>query len=289
MPKYGNRWIEKLVPARGEAEVMARVKGSYGGKMQSRGYRKRGFRKNSTRNPEAEFTPGVYGNANWADGKVNLLWGNSTESGDTAHRLLSFNADTVAANEQQPQCFLRRINLELAFMAQVSHVVIGGNTVQEFDNNERKQIPAPGIASQTDDTETGAVIGGEQHASSLQGGASWMEGVPLTLFMIYETLQEAQTAIDFDGDGATAFFSASARRNKKIFWTKVVVPTAYRPVTVNLKHSFPGAGVRLSQGDREIYQVTLGFVSPAGLGSSAQTRAACFVGENRFWYFLDKP
>jgi len=285
MPKYGNRWVEKLIPARGEAEVMARVKGSYGGKMQSRGYRRRGYRKNSTKNPEAQYAKGGYGNVNWADGRPNLLW-NQTVSDGHIERFLSFNANAVDSNAQQPQVFLRRINLEMAVLADIAQVYIAGDR-NEFTANERAQIPGVGI-TETGDALTGQLLGGDRANGTLLGGISWAEGVPVTFFMIYETLDEANLPLAdvFDGN---SIMNEDSQRNKRIFWQKLVVPTLYRPVTFNIKKNFPGAGVRLSMGEREIYQVTLAYQVPAGTGANVRASASAYVGENRFWYFLDKP
>lgn len=289
MARYGNSWVEKLIPARGEAEVMARVKGGYGAKnMQRRGGPRYGRRfKNSTKNPEAQFSNGTYGNVNWADGRPNMLWPEGPGDAQVPRRLLSFNADTVASSEAQAQCFLRRINLELAFMATISRVSIAGDNL-ENNGNERQQIPQPGLAFDTSNTPNGALLNGDPQQASLQGAVSWYEGIPIILFLCYESLAQAESPFDtsFSDD---SMLNTNSQRNKRIFWQKLIVPAVTRPVVVNVKKNFPGAGVRLSKGDREIYQVTLGFQGPTHAGVSFSETATEFTGENRWWYFLDKP
>lgn len=286
MPRYGKSWgIDKLIPAKGEAEVMARVKGSYGARGASAMYRrKRRWSKNSTRNPEAQFCNGTYGNVNYGDGRPNMLWSWDAGGAQLPRRLLSFNADTVASAEEQAQCFLRRINVQMGLMATVQTVNIG--TMVEYNANEREQIPA-GFAVNSGDN-LGWLMGGNPEKATLKGAVSWVEGVPVILFLCYETLAQAESPFEtsFSDD---SMLNTNSQRNKRIFWQQLVIPTAYNAKVVNVKHSFPGAGVRLSKGDREIYQVTLGYQGPAHAGLGITQTVTEYTAENRFWYFLDKP
>lgn len=267
---------------------MARVKGGYGAKMaRNAGYGRRGRYRNSTKNPEAQFKPGVYGNVNWKDGRPNLLWASDgTATGNIPGRLLSFNADTVAASEDQPQAFLRRMNLELGFLVNVDQVTINGDRA-EYAGNERRQIPF-GTVIDSGGGLTGPLLGGDHADSLLAGAVSWAEGTPLSLFMLYETYEQAQQPLDVTLSEQSVF-SVNAQRNARVFWQKLIIPALYRPVVMNIKKNFPGAGVRLSKGDREIYQISLCFQGPLISGSNPQATVVEYTGENRFWYFLDKP
>jgi len=288
MARFGKRGIGDFIPARGEAEVTARVKGAYGGKanMYRRSHSR--YKRNSTKNPEAQYANGIYGNVNWADGRPNLMHPVNAGSGPVGvpQRLLSFNADTVAGNEHSAQCFLRRINVELGFMAQISQANVVGDAT-ENNKNTRHEIPQPGPFFDGT-SSSGALIGGDYDDNTLLGGTSWVEGTPITLFMVYETLAQANEAFDATFSEGS-IFSDQDQRNSRFFWQKLIIPAAYRPEKVNIKKNFPGAGVRLSKGDREIYQVTIGYQGFQPAGTLNQATTAFVTGENRFWYFLDKP
>lgn len=283
MARYGKRGIGDFIPARGEAEVTARLKGAYGGKKMSYGKRRR-FSRNSTKNPESQFKPGSYGNVNWDDSKPNLIWRSNAGDAVTPIRLLSFNADSVAADENQPQAFLKRINLQLAFISGLGQARVS-DALMSYGQAERDDIPPMG--GDYLGTINGALLSGRLDNSTLVGPTSWMEGMPVQLFMIYETLEEANEPLSTALDGTIE--QVDSLRNKRFFWRRLICPTAYNPTIVNIKKSFPGAGVRVSQGEREIYQVTLGCQGYTEMGSSVFPTLTMVTGENRWWYFKDKP
>lgn len=281
MARYGRRGIGDFIPARGEAEVTARVKGAYGAKNMSRRYASR----TSTKNPEAQYHPGVYGNVNWSDSGPNLIWRSNAGDAVTPVRLLSFNADSVAADEQQPQAFLRRINLQLAFIAGIGKARVGGS-LMDYGQAERDDIPPYAVQSSTD-AISGPLLSGRLDNSSLEGPTSWAEGLPVMLFMVYETFTDANAALSTSLDGTVELVDSV--RNKKVFWRRLICPTVYNPTIVNIKKSFPGAGVKLTQGTREIYQVSLCVQGFQNMGSTVFPVLTEVTGENRFWYFQEKP
>jgi len=195
----------------------------------------------------------ILGNANWSYARPNLL-GTSTVLWTVPQRIASFNADTVAGTEQSPDCYLKRIDIQSVFTPVMGKLRIDG-TLNDFDAARRDDIPAfSGFADTTG--YTGALLPGTINNSTLLAPASWMEGVPYNLALVYEDYGEAGIALDSTGDLEDPWTSFQGD-TKRVFWQKLICPTIYRPVHVNIHKVFKGRGVHLSQEPRGIYQVSL--------------------------------
>ena len=249
--------------------------------MKRRNFRRTGNRRYNSSNPAAEWHPLVYGNVNWGEFKPNLLWNLELGSTTAPQRIVSFNADTVASDEANPDVTLKRLDIQQCWMAGMGAGRIDGTLQTQWSRTFRDDIPA---FSGFPDTSgyTGVLVSGDLDNSQLVGPTSFMEGIPLNLALIYETFSEAQQDI-------TVFleepFVVGNVRNKRIFWQKLICPTLYRPSMVNIDKTFAGRGVRLSKGEREIYQVSLIAWSYSDMGTVIKPAVTFVSGTQRALYF----
>lgn len=284
MPFRKRGW-DDVIPAKGEARVLAELKGSYGSKGRSmRSYRKGGrrfSRRYNSSNPAAEWQEMILGNANWEMYKPNM-WKplNGSTAATTAVRILSINADTVAALEQNPDCTLKRIDIEMAWMAMLGMRRANG-TLGEYDSGTRDDIPPFGTSDPTTGF-SGPLLSGDVRSNTLVGGTSWAEGLPFQLALIYETEQEANGSLEAVLEEP---WVVQNQRTKRFFWQKLYCPTIYRPAMVTIDKTFPGRGVALRKGQREIYQVSLIAWAYSDMGTTVEPGWTFAVGKARALYF----
>lgn len=274
--------IGDWIPVGGEGRVLAEIKGKVGrASMKRRSNFRRGNRRYNSSNPAAEWSPLVYGNVNWGEFKPNLLWNTETGIPSAVQRIVSFNADTVASGESQPDITLKRLDIQQCWMAGMGAGRIDGTLQTQWSRTFRDDIPA---FSGFPDTSgyTGVLVSGDLDNGSLIGPTSFMEGIPLNLALIYETESEAQQDIAALMEEPLVVGNV---RNKRIFWQKLICPTIYRPAMVNIDKQFSGRGVALRKGAREIYQVSLIAFSYSDMGTVIKPAVTFVSGTQRALYF----
>lgn len=266
---------------------MVSLKGKVGG-GRSRRYSKGLYRAaRGMTKADAQWFTGTYGNASHDSQKINLLWRPGTAADNLPQRLCSVNADSLGEDQVGQGFFLKRLIWKFPLLAQVGQTLIV--TERELNNqNARQSVPfheggeRPGV-----NAVYGPLLDGDLVTGTLQGAQSWAEGVPVAWALMYETATDASLALSSVFGGTFDPYSpASNTKNKRIFAQGVLTPSVYSPKTITIDKRFPGKGVRLSNGDREIYQVTLaiwGFNS----GTTLAPGLAFAPGENRFMYYQD--
>lgn len=268
-------WFPTSGEARGLIEVKGRV-GGKGGNMRSR-YRRRGPA------PNLKMAPLILNNASWDYNQPNLIWRGSAGDAFNVTRLMNANATNLGGNEGQPTAFVKKLIIEAVFMAGIGKARVDG-TLSDNTQGVRDDIPQPGIMGDTNGY-TGALLSGTIDNSALVGPTSWMEGVPANLFLAYESIDQAAE----DPNTLYGSFSSSMQtRNKQIFWSKQICPTAYRPEKVRISKVFPGRGLRLSQGAREIETVALILNGYTGMGTVVFPVLTMAIHRANVWYTDDE-
>jgi len=233
-----------LIPVRGEAEVSAKLKGAYGGKMSNRSRLRGGFRRKSTNRYSTAM-----------EGAAELEWtqldganfGLGSASG--GQRLFYFNADTPAvhgedANEGDARS-VSRLLVQFEHRA-VPKYWVDGTVSHTYSRTGSTggfgKIPMLG----------GTNLGGYQGVNPVDtaGGSSAASGGSLWLMWIYETQEEAEATTDLSGFVTYKHY----QQNRRIFRQEMI------PVRMQLgiqKYDIKLPNVRLSHGARETYQVSL--------------------------------
>lgn len=292
--------IKDWIPARGEAEVGMKLKGSYGGKMRSRGFRRRKAWTNS--NPQVlwsnaltELETGGSDGLRWMN--YVMKYGNLvTPSHFVATRVMKINPNVPAlalgnepdADDDQHQLNVHRVIFDATIYPAVTSLRINGNLLTATET-QRDDIPMyPGQLGSNTGLNGYLLNGTLADGSTGFGSQSWFEGQPLNWALMYEEYPQSVDALDasvasnadnaFDPTGSFEW-----TKNKRIFRQGHLVTSVHQPARLKIDKRFPGRGLQLTYGDRQIYQLTLaiwGFRS----GTTIPTAFNLAIGEMRFQY-----
>jgi len=285
MPRRQNRGFGDFpIPARGEARVLAEVKGSYGSK--GAGMRRRGYRKGAAGGPKSLWAQANLENVNWInnteEGNASgLLNGSGTQA---IQRVMTINpgsldADGTGDSDVERQAYVKRIIFKASMHAVLANLRVNGSSEVAL-NTIRDDIPGPGGLMGDDSGYTGYLLAGGINDSVSYWGPSAWEGIPITWWLIYETWKEAQDDISNYFDG---FAKETYIKNRRVFAQGMLAPALTRPVMFSLDKRFPGRGVQLNNGDRDTWQISL-LMQVAG-GSGQEDRVGFQVGERRVMYY----
>jgi len=230
-----------LIPVRGEAEVSAKLKGSYGGKsMRSRGGRRFGAR-SAKKDPtwsapmegDAALTTAYLTGAAYGLGSGSLS------------RLFSFNYDTPTTKSSDAEGEARSVSRMIVQMEHhcVPYYWVDGTVSHPY-------LVSGATAGWPNKTMGGDLSGFQQLAPISEDAQMAINGISLWLFWMYETYDEAQAASPVWNGVA----NASYERNRRVFKQELVVT---RMALGTSKWDIRLPNVRLGRGDRETYQVTL--------------------------------
>lgn len=277
MPR--NRGIGDYIPRSGEARALVEVKGKVGSKMAFNRRRAR----NSIKNEAYDMRNATFANANWDENQPNLIWRGNNADASGITRLLTINESEVGSGEGNPDGFVKRLDYEIAFLAGIGNGRING-TQATWNQAARDDIPSTSEGFTEASGYTGALLSGTIDNSALIGPTSQAEGLPVRLWLMYETLSQAAQDPNTEYGSLDSVLSD---RNRTVFWSTIIVPTLYSPKVVRIHKRFPGRGVKLSAGQREVSQITLACQGYAGMGTVVFPVLTMAVGRRSVWYRKD--
>lgn len=253
--------------------------------MRSR-FRRSANRRFSNKNPAAAWAPMQLASQDtmtWNVYQPNLLYdlAAAPEARSDAKRVLIVNADQLATGEGSPDVTVKKLDIEMVFMAGIAQAMVNSVRTAPVNQAVRDDIPLGGGGDgYTDGTSlNGALLSGHIHSASGIGPTSQVEGLPLRLFLMYEDVTAADTPqVPYD-------YLSTQIRNKRVFWQTIICPTLFRPERVRIRKTFPGRGVALRTGPREIYQLTLGVQAFTGMGDVVVPAWTFALGDARAMFF----
>lgn len=281
---YRRRGIGDFIPTSGEGRALVEVKGRVGGKGRNM---RRGFKKGSKK-PYAELKAwtATFDNVNWGLFQpCKISDALDGPGGGAMQRFCHWSAESLGADELGQSIFIKRLRFKAGVHSGIGQGFAVGSRVR-FTGSVRDDIPAPGPVFNGVSLD-GALLDGNPTGITgtppLQGVQSWMEGHTLAWFLMYEDQASAGQPLDTafpDGAGGSNLLA----RNKTIFWQGQTVSAAYCPTQLVFDKRFPGNGVRIGAGSRDIFQVTLAYQvmnTSGGLGRDL----TCAPTEARMDYF----
>lgn len=292
--------IKDWIPARGEAEVGMKLKGSYGGKMRSRGFRRRKAWTNN--NPQVLWSNAL--TELETSGTDGLRWMNYvmkygnlvTPTHFTAVRVMTVNPNTPTlalggepqVEDEQAQLNVHRVIFDATIYPAVTSLRVNGNLLTATEV-QRDDIPMyPGQTTGNTGLNGYLLNGSLADGVTGFGSQSWFEGQPLNWALMYEEYAQATEALDASsaGNPSNAFDPTSAAewsKNRRIFRQGTLVTSVHQPVRLKFDKRFPGRGLQLTYGDRQIYQLTLAIWGYRS-GTTIPTAFNLAIGEMRFQY-----
>lgn len=200
---------------------------------------------------------------------------------------LALGNETVAEDEQV-QMAVHRVIVDMTIYPAVTSLRINGNLLTATET-QRDDIPMyPGQTTGNTGLNGYLLNGSIADGPTGFGSQSWFEGQPLNWALMYEEYPQAGQALDASiaTNPDIAFDPSTAvewTKNRRVFRQGHLVTSVHQPARLKIDKRFPGRGLQLTYGDRQIYQLTLaiwGFRS----GTTIPTAFNIAIGEMRFQY-----
>lgn len=281
--RFRGRGIGDLIPTSGEGRALVEVKGRVGGKGGGMGMRRRRFFRNSIRNPAAELHGWPLANINWSPTNINLVWRPTNVDAVGVQRICQVTATDLGGNEEDPEVFVKRLQFDAHFIAGIGRGRINGGDIQNWEGAVRDDIPATSEGWPDTTGYTGPLLSGTINTSTMIGPTSQAEGLPFNLALTYEDVNDSTS------DPAALYENVwddiNGPRNKRYYWSRQYCPTLYNPAHVRINKVFPGRGVRLSVGKREISALSLIIYGYTGMGTTVMPCLSFALHQSACWYF----
>lgn len=255
-------------------------------------YRKRGLPK-----LKQLWSGMAFGNSDYVYESVNLL---TAQNDTTANpvRFLSWNAETPQINQGvspdarpvDENAFLKRVIIKLAVLPQVTKVIQASSGTEVTATSSARVEPFHGaLAKDAGLTGLGGyALDGGYDSTVPAGSYGKEEGVPVSWSLLYETYSGAGVALNGGDDPYLPATEFARVKNKREFRRGMVVTSLYNPKTISIDKTFPGRGVRLSLGSRDINQLTLAMwlPDPVNFQNNRMPAVGVYVCEARVLYGL---
>jgi len=252
---------------------------------------RRRFKKGASGGPKALWSQIPLNNVNWVTNQTATPPAGSLLSGASpgpVFRFWSITPENVlppgqpsgARSDEENMAFVKRVISKVSMHAVLANLRVNGDA-ELAENTIRDDIPGPGGIGLDSEGYTGYLLAGGIKDSVLRWSPSAWEGIPVNWWLMYETWEQFNTALD------STFLpqdAVSYQKNRRVFAQGMVAPALTRPVMFSLDKRLPGRGVQLTPGDRDTWAITLA-MQVVGGDASVRDRVGFFAGETRVMYY----